>query len=809
MLYVFVLVLLVIPIILVVKRTLFDSSKSLVAEADKNIENMRDLISNTSDPLKRKILNNHLGNLIQNDVDMRLKPLMDKWAKKMGKRPTTKIKEQYQIYEEQYNIAVAEYKSLIFDVENELSDVEKQIYADLCESFQTFCSCNKIWKIHSTSRNTELKSSANTTVQRTPTILITGIFDHLFVPNGVPTFPLSDGRSVYFYPQFVVVGKTISDFDVVLIEDVSLVYKPTRFIEDGIRPMDAKQVSTTYKYINKNGEPDRRYSYNPALPVFLYGEVMLQPYGETFQVSNNEAAVQLGLAFKKWKSYNAEPLDDSMNESRQAEQITESYFNDLLSAAKRLLDFGKDIADNLDFCRVVNNSISGNVSWNGKQLIEARDKIPVFLWADVVHCYMGLGHKIDVLSNEGVGLLIYNMLMINPHFSIEYKSLNFIRVTLKDSVEEFIHNAVSSMKGNTNIFLIEFCLKEFDDKMHNQYVVLLYRFASLIAKADRNISEKEASWLNKIMELRISEDALTSVNLIEDPLINKKEFVKNTHPNATKELDGLIGLTSVKSEVTSLANYIKVQKMREEKGMKVTPVSLHCVFTGNPGTGKTTVARIVSEIYKEMGILKKGHLVEIDRSGLVAEYVGQTAVKTNNVIDSALDGILFIDEAYSLVDGGNSDYGKEAIATLLKRMEDERERLVVILAGYTKEMKCFIDSNPGLQSRFNRYIEFPDYSTEELYQIFCLNAKKYDYVLTDDAQKVLQGVFENAVANKDKNFGNGRFVRNLFEKVVEHQANRLSAEIDITAEALATIKTSDIQSVYNKYIITKQYESIQ
>lgn len=193
-----------------------------------------------------------------------------------------------------------------------------------------------------------------------------------------------------------------------------------------------------------------------------------------------------------------------------------------------------------------------------------------------------------------------------------------------------------------------------------------------------------------------------------------------------------------------------------------------------------------------MGVLKKGHLVETDRAGLVAEYVGQTAVKTNKIIDSALDGVLFIDEAYSLVGGGESDYGKEAIATLLKRMEDDRDRLVVILAGYTKDMKQFIDSNPGLQSRFNRYIEFPDYTAEELYQIFALNLKKYDYHVTEDAKEALQHFFENAVTHKDVNFGNGRFVRNIFEKVLENQTNRLASESNLTSERLAEITIEDL-----------------
>lgn len=257
------------------------------------------------------------------------------------------------------------------------------------------------------------------------------------------------------------------------------------------------------------------------------------------------------------------------------------------------------------------------------------------------------------------------------------------------------------------------------------------------------------------------------------------------------ELKSLIGLERVKQDVDSLRNLIKIQAMREQQGLPNTSVSYHCVFSGNPGTGKTTVARIVAGIYKELGILKKGHLVEVDRSKLVAEYVGQTAPKTNKVIDEALDGVLFIDEAYSLV-GEGSDYGSEAIATLLKRMEDDRDRLVVILAGYTDEIKDFIDSNPGLQSRFNRYIQFDDYSAEELTEIFKRNLRKSRYKIKRDAFEELQDVIERAVALRDKNFGNARYVRNLFEKVVQNQANRLSRMDSIDNDELSIITRDDI-----------------
>ena len=264
--------------------------------------------------------------------------------------------------------------------------------------------------------------------------------------------------------------------------------------------------------------------------------------------------------------------------------------------------------------------------------------------------------------------------------------------------------------------------------------------------------------------------------------------------SSTSELDKLVGLASVKEEIKTLSNFIKIQQKRKEQGLKSSSVSYHCVFTGNPGTGKTTVARIVAQIYKDLGILSKGHLVETDRAGLVAEYVGQTAVKTNKIIDSALDGVLFIDEAYSLI-GTGQDYGKEAIATLLKRMEDNRDRLVVILAGYSKEMQDFINTNPGLQSRFNRYIDFPDYSAEELLQIFEKNVEKFDYKLQKEALVAMSEYFQHAVENKDANFGNARFVRNIFEKTLEKQANRLSTDPDLDTNELTLITLADLPIV--------------
>ena len=269
------------------------------------------------------------------------------------------------------------------------------------------------------------------------------------------------------------------------------------------------------------------------------------------------------------------------------------------------------------------------------------------------------------------------------------------------------------------------------------------------------------------------------------PMVNSKQSL-----NPYEELEGLIGLNNVKQEIKTLANLVKVQQARKEEGLKNSTLSYHLVFTGNPGTGKTTIARIIASIYKDLKILKKGHLVETDRSGLVAEYLGQTAVKTNAVIDTALDGVLFIDEAYSLTDE-NDSYGKEAVATLLKRMEDDRDRLVVILAGYTENMTHFIMTNPGLESRFNKYIEFTDYNAEELFQIFMRLAHKYDYLVDEEAQQIIKDLINIEIESKDKQFGNARFVRNLFENILANQANRLAISNTLSSESLRTIAKED------------------
>lgn len=304
------------------------------------------------------------------------------------------------------------------------------------------------------------------------------------------------------------------------------------------------------------------------------------------------------------------------------------------------------------------------------------------------------------------------------------------------------------------------------------------------------ILNSESNIINENYEFEIPvNNNDTNMNYQDTNSLDNKEDEKSVED----ELNELIGLKNVKKNIQQLSNLIRTNKLREAQGLNSAKLSLHLVFTGNPGTGKTTVARIIGKLYKNMGLLKKGHVVEVDRSSLVAQYVGQTEKLVRNVVKKAIGGVLFIDEAYALYkEESNNDFGKEAIDVLLKLMEDYRESFVVIVAGYSREMEKFLKSNPGLASRFNTYINFEDYDADEMMDIMKLNCNKNSYILDEESERELKALFEKEVQNKKENFANARFVRNIFEQIIQIQSNRISEIVNPTKEELMLISKGDI-----------------
>jgi SpoVK/Ycf46/Vps4 family AAA+-type ATPase len=352
---------------------------------------------------------------------------------------------------------------------------------------------------------------------------------------------------------------------------------------------------------------------------------------------------------------------------------------------------------------------------------------------------------------------------------------------------------INNVKGNSHSFKyleslsylnnlnIDASIKQ---KIKNSIETMIIEYFTLIVNLDNQISDFEKG---KYEELKL----LLQFDYSAVKEVSSSTFSSDDSLEATLiELEELVGLSDIKNEVKSLINFAKVNEIRKAKGLPTVSLSLHSVFFGPPGTGKTTIARLISKSFKSLGILKKGHLVETDRSQLVAGYVGQTAIKTKEVLDKALDGVLFIDEAYSL--SSDDDFGKEAIDTILKYMEDNRDRLIVIVAGYENEMGTFINSNPGLKSRFNKYFSFPNYSGSELLDILLRITTKNKFNMSNEAKSKLTYIINDAIFSEGKQFGNARYVRNLYEQIVQNQFTRVSQLENLEEEHLSEITLADL-----------------
>jgi Holliday junction resolvasome RuvABC ATP-dependent DNA helicase subunit len=353
------------------------------------------------------------------------------------------------------------------------------------------------------------------------------------------------------------------------------------------------------------------------------------------------------------------------------------------------------------------------------------------------------------------------------------------------------------------------------DRDNNPITGLVTELGHLVIALDRNVSTAKWERLSKIISLaqeqvgvvfRVngrekeggssrSNAQFNSSGQVQVKAKEKSQPTSETLEQCLQELRSLIGLSSVKNEVEDLINLAKVFALRKQKGLPTPQMSFHLVFSGNPGTGKTTVARIIAKVYVHLKLLSKGHLIEVDRSGLVGNYVGQTATKVKDVIEKAKGGVLFIDEAYALAESSSeNDFGHEAIDTLLKAMEDYREDLVVIAAGYIDKMEHFLASNPGLRSRFPHVIAFPDYSAGEMVEIFELIARESKYRLSDGVKGIVAKRMEQVWQRRGKDFANARDVRNLFERVVSMQANRIVASGVTSNDALMTITEADVEA---------------
>ena len=412
--------------------------------------------------------------------------------------------------------------------------------------------------------------------------------------------------------------------------------------------------------------------------------------------------------------------------------------------------------------------------------------------------------KIVVLSSHQENYSIYDCYSFGLASMVFYEPNNYLEVLKKHktfsesqriSFAEKIFELEKEGFQNNDISFENFALNsintltfENQDKMKKAF----YEYAEIIVKADGIVTEYETKTL-KFLSTTFSKVRN------ETKTLQVNGFSKTELNSILEELNNLVGMENIKNDILSLINIINVNKLRSKEGLPEQKLSLHSVFIGPPGTGKTTIARILSNIYHSLELLPENNFVETDRSGLVAGYVGQTAIKTDEIINKAKNGILFIDEAYTLKRGNSdNDYGQEAIDILLKRMEDSRENLIIIVAGYETEMNHFINSNPGLKSRFNRYFHFNDYNSTELTEIYKRIADKSGFVLKEETQKRLNDLFENLCSTKDDKFGNARLARNIFEKTFEKHANRTSTIAPITRDILTTIEEVDIP--FNEFI---------
>ena len=452
-----------------------------------------------------------------------------------------------------------------------------------------------------------------------------------------------------------------------------------------------------------------------------------------------------------------------------------TFVANLKTETTNVISICNELNNNIDFVNKINSLVNSNNS------NETQYKAQHFFLSDIISIY-NQNATIETEKSRFV-LAYYFDVLKNNHFA-DVKAINTLNKLVSDSnfssnLEKIrIQNRISSINDKQNQSFLLTALSETKNPKLQQ---ILNSFENFAHVAFNLKFDKEAT--KQILESKkeIENSNITAIS------------GEDTLEKVLEELNQLVGLEKVKQDVNEIINLLEVQKKRELQGLKNIEIMLHTVFIGPPGTGKTTVARLLGRIFKHLGYLSKGQLYETDREGMIAGYVGQTATKVNKVVEESKGGVLFIDEAYGLTQNGlGNDYGAEAVNTLLKRMEDFRDDLAVVVAGYNEPMQLFIASNPGLRSRFNRYFFFEHFSPSQLLEIFVSFCKKSDFILTPEASEKISDTFELLYQKKDDSFGNARVARNIFEKCVQNQANRIVKIKKLSNKSLKTITEEDI-----------------
>lgn len=739
---------------------------------------------------------------------------------------------------------------LTVKLEYNLQDDQSRPFNEMVKTFQQLMNCKRIWRIPVQTGQTDPKRNAGAsfTDEREPLSLSTGTPTLIKSNVAFLCLPLGN-KTLYFAPDAILVisGRSVA---ALRYDDLAVSVTPTKFIEDERPPDDAQVIGEAWQYVNKDGTPDRRFVNNRKLPICIYGELDLKSsrgINERIHCSSLEAAKKFAACVVTMCQTEPQPLDKhstpniSPIASNGLENQTDQKANDASKVGGKTQQIGdtttpperSDIGDErisevtkrLEMAEQTRALLNKTRSDLLSEMAESHEESIIKIKSTFED---GFKNLIVMLLCEIAGAdgpirekdaAIFNCVLEQPmdetaeRWIAKYGSCNanyyntvrasvpsdYFAVTLP-SMFKFIAvvSAIANEARRTGI----------DEPDSSPIIGLVENLGQLVMALDDHISASKLKTFSKIISIvreqveaarEFAATRMSSSPTKSDPLVSHQQQPdggntrKETLDQLVQELLSLIGLSSVKEEVETLINLAKVFAMRKEKGLPIPEISFHLVFSGNPGTGKTTVARIISKIYGDLKLLSKGHLVEVDRSGLVGNYVGQTATKVMSVIEQAKGGILFIDEAYALSEGSGNDFGHEAIETLLKAMEDYREDLVVIVAGYVDKMESFLGSNPGLRSRFPHVILFPDYSGEEMMAIFERLAQTDQYRLGDGVKEMITKEMQRRWQERGKDFANARDVRNVFERIIAMQANRIGTSGITSDDALTTISEADVR----------------